>query len=159
VHNRKIKITERMDLSNDQWKILEPLIIEPNVREDGKGRPRMDARSILNGILWILRTGAQWKELPDRYPPYQTCHRRFQEWNRNGTMRNMIRSLASDLKERGGIDIEESFIDGTFVPAKKGVQKWGKPNVGRVQRSWQSETAKVFLSPFARKMLRPMKSR
>ncbi|WP_260608409.1 IS5 family transposase [Leptospira weilii] len=95
-----------MDLSNDQWKILEPLIIEPNVREDGKGRPRMDARSILNGILWILRTGAQWKELPDRYPPYQTCHRRFQEWNRNGTMRNMIRSLASDLKERGGIDIE-----------------------------------------------------
>ncbi|EMN88313.1 transposase [Leptospira weilii] len=52
-----------MDLSNDQWKILEPLIIEPNVREDGKGRPRMDARSILNGILWILRTGAQWKEL------------------------------------------------------------------------------------------------
>ncbi|EMF80876.1 hypothetical protein LEP1GSC188_3094 [Leptospira weilii serovar Topaz str. LT2116] len=159
VHNRKIKISERMDLSNDQWKILEPLIIEPNVREDGKGRPRMDARSILNGILWILRTGAQWKELPDRYPPYQTCHRRFQEWNRNGTMRNMIRSLASDLKERGGIDIEESFIDGTFVPAKKGVQKWGKPSVGRIQRSWQSETAKVFLSPFARKMLRPMKSR
>ncbi|WP_413790055.1 transposase [Leptospira santarosai] len=43
-------------------------MIEPYPREDGKGRPRTDARSILNGILWILRTGAQWKDLPDRYP-------------------------------------------------------------------------------------------
>ncbi|WP_234369486.1 transposase [Leptospira santarosai] len=121
--------------------------------------PVTDARSILNGILWILRTGAQWKDLPDRYPPYQTCHRRFQEWNRNGTMRNIICSLAKDLRKRGEIDIEESFIDGTFVPAKKGAQKSVKRSVGRVQRSWQSETAMVFLSPFAQKMLRPMKSR
>ncbi|WP_234369512.1 IS5 family transposase [Leptospira santarosai] len=109
-----------MDLTNEQWNILKPLMIEPYPREDGKGRPRTDARSILNGILWILRTGAQWKDLPDRYPPYQTCHRRFQEWNRNGTMRNIICSLAKDLRKRGEIDIEESFIDGTFVPAKKG---------------------------------------
>ncbi|WP_159033904.1 transposase, partial [Leptospira santarosai] len=64
-----------MDLTNEQWNILKPLMIEPYPREDGKGRPRTDARSILNGILWILRTGAQWKDLPDRYPPYQTCHR------------------------------------------------------------------------------------
>ncbi len=148
-----------MDLTNDQWKILEPLIIEPKRREDGKGRPRGDARSILNGILWILRTGAQWKDLPDRYPSYQTCHRRFQEWNRNGTMQNIVRSLASDLRDRGEIELEESFIDGTFVPAKKGAQKSGKQSVERVQRSWQSETVTVFLSPFARKMLRPMKLR
>ncbi|UPY80710.1 IS5 family transposase [Leptospira weilii] len=148
-----------MELTNAQWDILEPLMIEPNPREDGKGRPRSDARTILNGILWILRTGAQWKDLPDRYPSYQTCHRRFQEWNRNGTMRNIIRSLANDLRERGEIETEESFIDGTFVPAKKGAQKSGKQSVGRVQRSWQLETATVFLSPFAQKMLHPMKSR
>ncbi|ULH26781.1 IS5 family transposase (plasmid) [Leptospira weilii] len=120
-----------MELTNAQWDILEPLMIEPNPREDGKGRPRSDARTILNGILWILRTGAQWKDLPDRYPSYQTCHRRFQEWNRNGTMRNIIRSLANDLRERGEIETEESFIDGTFVPAKKGAQKSGKPKRGK----------------------------
>lgn len=148
-----------MDLTNEQWDILKLLMIEPSRREDGKGRPRSEARSVLNGILWILRTGAQWKDLPDRYPPYQTCHRRFQEWNRNGTMRKMICSLAQDLRERGEIDIEESFIDGTFVPAKKGAQRSVKQSVGKVQRSWQSETVMVFLSPFAQKMLRPMKSR
>ncbi|MBE8399049.1 transposase [Leptospira borgpetersenii] len=72
----------------------------------------------------MLRRGAQWNDLPERYPSYQTCHRRFQEWNRNGTMRNILHSLAQDLKERGEIDIEESFIDGTFVPAKKGAKSW-----------------------------------
>ncbi|EMO63957.1 hypothetical protein LEP1GSC133_3602 [Leptospira borgpetersenii serovar Pomona str. 200901868] len=146
-------------MTDEQCNILEPLFIEPAPRKDGKGRPRCDTRLILNGILWILRRGAQWKDLPERYPSYQTCHRRFQEWNRNGTMRNILRSLAQNLKERGEIDIEESFIDGTFVPAKKGGQKLAKQSVGRIQRSWQSETATVFLSPFARKMLRPMKSR
>ncbi|ASV11072.1 IS5 family transposase [Leptospira santarosai] len=120
-----------MDLTDAQWDILKPLMIEPSPREDGKGRPRSDTRSVLNGILWILRTGAQWKDLPDRYPSYQTCHRRFQEWNRNGTMRKMICSLAQDLRERGEIDIEESFIDGTFVPAKKGVQRFGKTKRGK----------------------------
>ncbi|TQE84015.1 transposase [Leptospira noguchii] len=52
-----------MDLTDAQWKILQPLMIEPDPREDGKGRPRSEARSILNGILWILRTDVQWKDL------------------------------------------------------------------------------------------------
>ncbi len=70
-------------------------------------------------------------------------------------MRNIIRSLANDLRDRGEIEIEESFIDGTFVPAKKGAKKSGKQNVEGYKGSWQSETVTVFLTPFARKMLRP----
>lgn len=66
-----------MDLTDEQWEILEPLIPHPPRRSDGKGRPRRDPRDVLNGILWILRTGAPWRDLPERYPPYQTCHRRF----------------------------------------------------------------------------------
>ncbi|NIW35711.1 MAG: transposase, partial [Gemmatimonadetes bacterium] len=62
--------------------VVGPLIPEPRRRRDGRGRPRRDRREVVNGILWILRTGAQWADLPERYPPYQTCHRYFQQWCR-----------------------------------------------------------------------------
>src|SRR5215469_797001 len=65
------------DLTDQQWKILDHLIPEPARRRDGRGRPWKERRAVLNGILWVLRTGAPWTELPDRYPSHQTCHRRF----------------------------------------------------------------------------------
>ena len=64
-----------MDLTDAQWAFLEPLF-RPTRREDGRGRPWQDTRAVLNGVFWILRTGAPWHDLPARYPPYQTCHRR-----------------------------------------------------------------------------------
>src|SRR5438270_4221713 len=108
-----------MDLTDDQWDILRPVFVEPR-RKDGKGRPPGEARPVLNGILWILRTGAPWKDLPDRYPPYQTCHRRFQRWIQSKVLDRVLQALAQDLQERGDIDLSECFIDGTFVVAKKG---------------------------------------
>src|SRR5687768_15731371 len=78
---------------------------------DGKGRPRVDDRAILNGILWVLRTGAPWHDMPNRYPPYQTCHRRFQEWVEKGVFEEVLRALVKDVKERGGLDLTECFID------------------------------------------------
>ncbi len=68
-----------MKLKDEQWAVVEPLLPKPVKREDRKGRPRVDNRAILNGILWTIRTGAPWHDMPNRYPPYQTCHRRFQE--------------------------------------------------------------------------------
>src|SRR6266571_4942168 len=76
--------------------------------------PRPD-REVLDGILWVLKTGAQWNELPSKYPPYQTCHRRFSEWVRNGALAELLRVLAQDMEVRGGISLEECFIDGTFA--------------------------------------------
>ena len=73
-----------MDLTDAQWALLEPLF-RPKRREDGRGRPWQDTRAVLNGVFWVLRTGAPWHDLPRRYPPYQTCHRRFQQWQRSGT--------------------------------------------------------------------------
>lgn len=108
-----------MEITDEQWAVLEPLISEPLRREDGKGRPRRAAKEVLGGILWILRTGAQWADLPERYPPYQTCHRRFQEWERTGVLQSILEVLAQDLEERGELDLSECFIDGTFVAAKK----------------------------------------
>ncbi|MCB0007160.1 MAG: transposase, partial [Anaerolineales bacterium] len=87
-----------MDLTDEQWTILQPFIPEPPRRDDGRGRPWKPARDVLNGILWILRTGAPWQDMPDRYPPYQTCHRRFQRWEQEGVMDKILLSLAQDLK-------------------------------------------------------------
>jgi transposase len=109
-----------MDLTDEQWEVLEPLIPDPPQREDVRGRLWRDPRDVLNGILWILRTGAPWKDLPERYPPYQSCHRRFQRWIEDGVLGSVLEALAEDLQERGQIDLSECYIDGTFVVAKKG---------------------------------------
>lgn len=77
------------NLTDEQWALLAPLIPEPPRRADGRGRPWGDRRDVLNGIRWVLRTGARWHDMPERYPPYQTCHRRFQQWVRNGVLRHV----------------------------------------------------------------------
>src|SRR5215210_3630422 len=141
-----------MDLTDEQWEVLESLIPKPPRREDGRGRPWRDPRDVLNGILWVLlRTGAPWRDLPERYPPYQTCHRRFQQWAEEGVLDEVLHALALDLKERGGLDLSECFVDGTFVGAKKGEGRWERPSGARVRSSWRWQTLLVFLSPYARR--------
>jgi transposase len=117
-----------MDIQDEQWAIVRPLLPTPVRRADGRGRPRVSDREILNGILWILRTGARWLDLPERYPPYQTCHRRFQEWVQAGVFEKVLQALVRDVKERGKLDLTECFIDGSFVIAKKGAEGWEKPS-------------------------------
>src|SRR5260370_26115907 len=68
------------DLTDEQWKILDPLIPKPGRRRDGRGRPWKRRRSVMHGILWALRTAASSADLPDRYPSSQTCHRRFEHY-------------------------------------------------------------------------------
>jgi len=148
-----------VDLTDAQWERIAPLLPKYRRRKDGRGRPRKDLREVLNGVLWILRTGAQWGDLPDRYPPYQTCHRYFQEWGRNGTIERVLHALAEDLYQRGRIDITEAFIDGTFSGAKKGALPSERPSAGRGPRSWQLQTALVFLSPPGSRVLRQLRSR
>ncbi len=148
-----------MDLTEKPWAVLGPLLPKPRLRTDRRGRPWRDPRDVLNGILWVLRTGAPWADLPERYPPYQTCHRRFQHWARDGTLERVLRALAADLAARGKLDLSEAFIDGTFAGAKKGAAASGKPSGARGPRSWQWQTALVFRSPLASRALRPTRSR
>jgi transposase len=133
-----------MDLTDDQWKIVSTILPKDPVREDKRGRPWSDRRTVLNGVLWILRTGAPWKDLPGRYGPYQTAHRRFQNWVRSGVIEKILIALAAHLKEAGGLDLKECFVDGTFVPLKKGAlrrknQAWqGDQDHGHCRRPWSS---------------------
>ena len=146
-----------MDLTNEQWAVVEPFLPKAKRRADGKGRPRIDNRAVLNGILWVMRTGAPWHDMPSRYPSYQTCHRRFQEWVRSSTFENILKALVRDVKERGNLDLTECFIDGSFVMAKKGVSGWEKPSGARVRSSWQWQMALVFQSQYPLEVLRHMK--
>ncbi len=155
-----------MDLTEEQWSIIQPLIPDLPRRPDGKGRPWKDSREIMNGILWILRTGAPWYDMPDRYlPPYQTCHhRRFQQWVSTGIFEKILQALATDLRERSGLDLSECYIDGgTFIVAKKerGTKLEGRLSRGaKVRRSsWQYQTMLMaFLSPYTLRLLHHMKS-
>ena len=146
-----------MDLTDDQWNLIDPILPQDPVRPDGRGRPWSDRRQVLNGVLWILRTGAPWQDLPDRYGPHQTAHRRFQNWVRSGVIEKILLALAAHLKDAGGLDLTECFVDGTFVPAKKGGAWSGKPSGARAPRSWALQTALVFLSPCVQKALRRRK--
>ena len=146
------------ELTDEQWSLIEPLLAELPKRDDGRGRPWRENRKIMNGILWIQRSGARWKDLPDKFPPYQTCHRRFQSWVKDDSLRKVLEALAVDLETRGEIDLSECFIDGTFVVAKKGAHELVRLNGAKARNSWWWQTFMVFLSPPTRRLLARMKS-
>ena len=108
------------DLTDAQWEFIEPIIPKPKVRPDGRGRPWRDPREVLNGILWVLRSGVPWRRLPRSYPSYQTCHRRFQQWQRDGTFEKILSHLSAYLAKQKKIKLREPFVDATFAGAKKG---------------------------------------
>jgi transposase len=119
------------DLTDEQWGFIGPFLPTLPRRRDGRGRPWRQNRAVLNGILWVLRTGAPWADLPDRYPSYQTCHRRFQHWVRAGLLRSILEILAQALHDEGYLDLQEAFIDGSFAPAKRGGACVGKTKRGK----------------------------
>jgi len=150
-------MARREELTDQQWFLIAPLFEKADEIQT-RGRPARPAREVLNGVLWILRSGARWADLPDRFPPYQTCHRRFQSWVKDGRLRRVLEVLAADLHERGKLDLSETFIDGTFASAKKGALRLEKPSGAKARSAWQWQMALVFLSPSTRRVLRRTKS-
>jgi len=119
------------DLTDKQWALIGPFLPKLARRNDRRGRPWKENRAVLNGILWILRTGAPWADLPDRYPSYQTCHRRFQDWVRSSLLRSILEIFAQALHDEGYLDLKEAFIDGSFASAKRGGAAVGKTKRGK----------------------------
>ena len=83
------------ELSNEEWALVAALVTEGEVREHRRGRPRAHPRTIVNAVLWILTTGETWSKLPSHYPTVPTCRRRFNDWQMNGTLIEMVTRLAS----------------------------------------------------------------
>ena len=128
-------------LSDEKWLLIQPLL--PKRRS--KGRPWADDRLVLEGILWVLRTGARWKDLPDKYPSPSTCWRRLRLWEEDGTWLRIWRQFLSELDQKGCLDWSEVFLDGSFAPAKKGAPAWAKPSGAKARSGWWWSTARVFL--------------
>lgn len=108
------------DLTDAQWEAIRPLL--PPQR--GRGRPRADDRRTLNGILYVLRTGCRWEDMPRRYGSPVTCWRRLRRWQREGVWERIWRTYLAMLDEQGQLQWARAFLDGTFVPAKRGARRW-----------------------------------
>ena len=118
-------------LTDAQWERIREHFPEENVPEGRPGRKPVPARSVLEAVLWILNTGAQWHMLPQCYPNYKTVHRRFQNWCAQEVLREVLKELANELRDRGAIDERESFIDATFASAKGGGAEIGNTRRGK----------------------------
>ena len=105
----------RHEVSDEQWSWIKDIFGAPC----GRGRPCRDYRQILNGILWILRTGAPWRDLPERYGPWQTVYSRFRRWQREGMWDRLLEHLQRELDAAGRPDWELWCVDGTQVRASR----------------------------------------
>jgi transposase len=121
----------RHELSDAQWTRLEPLL--PPQRPQ-TGRPANDHRTVLNGILWALRTGAPWRDLPERYGSWSTVASRYRRWRLTGIWDDVLRALQEEAAHDDTLDGSLTMIDGSNVRAhqhaagaKKGapIRRWG----------------------------------
>lgn len=94
--------------------------MEPHLPEPAEtGRPRTDDRQILNGICWILGTGAPWRDLPERYGPWQTVYGRYRLWQLDGLWDRLLETLQAKIDRMKGLDWDLFFVDGTVVRAHR----------------------------------------
>lgn len=112
----------RHELSDAEWEFVRPLLPVPL-----RGRRRLDDRRVLNGIVWKFRTGTAWRDVPERYGPWQTLHTRFRRWALDGTFERMLRAAQAKADAAGDIDWLVS-VDSTVVRAHQhaaGARKGG----------------------------------
>lgn len=135
---------EQSELTDRQWAKIAPLLPEPKPSPRG-GRTPIANRRVFEGILWVLRSGARWKDLPKRFPSPSTCWRRLRKWEEEGIWLKAWRALLGELDVKRRLRWYETFADGTFSPAKKGAHASARPNAERVRSLWWWQTARVFL--------------
>jgi transposase len=109
-----LHIMHRGDLTNAQWERLQPLLPPQKPKT---ARPAVDHRRILNGMLWILRTGAPWHDLPERYGPWRTVASRFYRWQKAGVFQPLFDTLKQQADATGQLDWDVHFLDSTMVRA------------------------------------------
>jgi transposase len=131
---------KRHELTDAQWERLKPLLPPHKA-----GRPRQDDRRVLNAILWKLATGAPWRDLPERYGPWQTAYTRFWRWTRAGVWDQLFAAIQQRADAAGQIDWSLHFVDGTVIRAHqhaagakggtKPQRRWGAAKAGSAPRS------------------------
>ena len=107
---------KRHEVSDETWTLLEPLIPQSKAKT---GRPPRDRRSLLNAAMWILSTGAPWRDLPERLGPWQTAYHHFSQWRDTGVLDAILHALHLRLDQQGHIDWDLWCVDGASVRATR----------------------------------------
>jgi transposase len=152
---------ERHELTDEQWELVETLVPVKSART---GRPPRDRRQMLNGVFWILATGAPWRDLPEDFGPFQTVHRYFSDWRRAGVFAAVVDALQVKLDGRGLIDWELWCVDGASVraaraaagaekkvssvtPTSRRTTRWAAAEAGLARNSTWSPMVRELRSP------------
>ena len=103
-------MARRYEIDDVQWEKNEPFLGNTPKKT---GRPQADNRKLLNGVLWIMHTGAPWRDLPEYYGPWQTVYKRFSQWEKDEKLKQLFESV------RENPDIQDLCIDGTYIKAHR----------------------------------------
>ena len=117
-------------LADEQWDFIKDIFPEPAKT----GRPPRDRRQVVDGILWILRAGAPWRDLPEEFGPWETAFRLFDQWNADGTLDTILQRLRAFQIDAGEIDEDLWCVDGTIVRAHRCAGGGGKKKIRRSQK-------------------------
>lgn len=107
-------MVRRYELTDEQWSQLAPLLPPQRQRT---GRPSLDHRTVLNGILWIKRSGSAWRDLPERYGNWKTVSSRFYRWQQQGLWAHLLARVQERADHAGQVDWDIQMIDSTIVRA------------------------------------------
>lgn len=136
-------MVRRGEMTDQQWGHIQPLLPK---REPGKaGRKRHDDRRIINGILWHLRTGAPWRDTPERYGNWHTVYSRWRRWCAQGVWQRLLDGLLAAAEAQGLIDWSAHHVDATIIRAHQHAAGAQKKTVG--PRPWRLEEAKAASAP------------
>jgi transposase len=106
----------RHDLTDEEWAFVAPFLPEPKPG----GRPARPNRQVFNGMIWLLRTGAPWRDLPrDRFGPFTTVYTRFAAWRREGVLEGLVEGLLGRLNDADEIDWDLWCVDGSIARAAR----------------------------------------
>ena len=131
-HDAASRTDDLQQLTEEQWVLIEDLFSwEPPSRCGGC--PKIPPRTVLDALLWLLRNGGPWQDLPKCFPSESTCRRRLREWTESGVLAEVWSRLVDLSDELGWIEWNQLIADGTFCRAKKG-GNWSEPGAkGRAQ--------------------------
>jgi len=139
-----------MDLTDEQWQLIQPLLPTPRPA-GGRGRPPLDQRTLINGILWILRCNKPWRALPSRYGSHEACYQYYKAYKRSGLLKKILAALMRDLENRGRFDFTHAINSGIVHM----VEREGRVNyyiLPEYSEDWKVSTSLLFYQEIARTM-------